>query len=33
MNTLTYFINWFNSIKSVHPITQDIYDRLETKFK
>lgn len=31
--TFEDFIDWYNSIQSVHPITHDIYERLELKFK
>lgn len=31
--TLDEFLDWHRKIQSVHPITQDLYDKLELKFK
>lgn len=31
--TLYSFLDWHRTIQRVHPITQDLYDKLELKFK
>lgn len=33
MKTLETFLEWHRTIQSVHHITQELYDKLELKFK